>query len=135
MPARPKNRLLEHGWLYVPAASGPIGGGMIKLGGGNTFAAVAVATTPYALFGLMYLVFVIGYVTAVARYVWSGPEGQEAMGQLITVSTNAIVSILTLTRAQTASARAREAQEPNPEVMLHGSATNPSRSTTKAPTT
>lgn len=100
MAEKARNRLLAHGWLYIPAVSGPIGGGLIKLGGGNVWAAVLIAAIPYALCGAMYLVFIVGYVVAVARFAWSGKEGQEAMESLIEVSANAIVAILTLTRTQ-----------------------------------
>jgi hypothetical protein len=93
---RPAKQLLEHGWLYVPAVSSPIGGGLIKLGRGSTWAAVAVGVAPYAVCVLLYLVFVLGYLAAVMRYLCAGPDGQEAMERLITVSANAVVSILTL---------------------------------------
>jgi hypothetical protein len=97
--ARSAKRLLAHGWLYVPAAAGPIGGGMIKIGGGNSWAAVAVGVAPYAVCLLLYLVFVIGYLAAVTRYLCSDHAGQEAMERLITVSANSVVAILTLKRA------------------------------------
>jgi hypothetical protein len=96
MSGRPAKQLLEHGWLYVPAVSSPIGGGLIKLGHGSTWAAVAVGVAPYAVCVLLYLVFVVGYLAAVLRYVCAGPDGQEAMERLITVSANAVVAILTL---------------------------------------
>jgi hypothetical protein len=97
--ARPARRLLAHGWPYVPAASSPIGGGLIKLGQGSTWAAAAVGIAPYAVCGLLFTVFVIGYLAALIRCVLTKPEEQEAMERLITVSANAIVSILTLTAA------------------------------------
>jgi hypothetical protein len=97
--ARPARRLLAHGWLYVPAASSPIGGGLIKLGQGSTWAAAAVGVAPYAVGGLLFIVFVIGYLAALIRWLFAKPGEQEAMERLITVSANAIVSILTLTAA------------------------------------
>lgn len=96
MSARPR-RLLARGWFYVPAASSPIGGGMIKLGRGSTLAAAAVGLAPYAICGLLLGVFVVGYLAALARYLWAQPGEQEAMERLIMVSANAVVSILTLT--------------------------------------
>ena len=96
MSGGPAKRLLEHGWLYVPAVSSPIGGGLIKLGQGSTWAAVAVGVAPYTVCVLLYLVFVVGYLAAIVRYLCAGPDGQEAMERLITVSANAVVSILTL---------------------------------------
>jgi len=95
---RPR-QLLARGWVYAPAAAGPIGGGLIKLGRGSTPAAVAVALAPYAVCGLLLLVFVIGYLAALARYLCAGPDGQAAMERLVVTSANAIVSILTLTCA------------------------------------
>ncbi len=97
--ASPAKRLLGHGWLYIPAVSCPIGGGMIKLGGGSTWAAVAVGAAPYALCALIYSVFIIGSLAAAARYLFSDADCQEAMARLITVLEEAVVSILTLTRA------------------------------------
>ena len=94
--ARPR-RLLARGWFYVPAVSSPIGGGMIKLGRGSTLAAVAVGLAPYAVCALLLAVFVVGYLAALARYLWARPGEHEAMERLITVSANAVISILTLT--------------------------------------
>jgi hypothetical protein len=88
-------RLFTHGWLYLPAVSSPIGGGLIKLGHGGTWAAVSVGVAPYAVSALLYLVFVIGYLAAILRYLCAGPTGQHAMERLITMSANAVVSILT----------------------------------------
>lgn len=70
---------------------------MIKLGHGSTPAAVAVGLAPYAVCALMLTIFVVGYLAALARYLWAQPEQQKAMERLIMVSANAVVSILTLT--------------------------------------
>jgi hypothetical protein len=91
-----KKRLLARGWAFVPAASGPLGGGMLKLGHGSTTAALAVALAPYALWALLLSVFVIGYLAALARCIWRTGD-QEAMERMIMVSARAVVSILTLT--------------------------------------
>jgi hypothetical protein len=93
----PAKRLLAHGWLYIPAVSSPVGGGLIKLGHGSTWAAVAVGTAPYAICALLYVVFVVGYLAALIRYLCVKPGEQVAMERLITVSANTIVAILTLT--------------------------------------
>lgn len=93
---RPR-QFLARGWAYAPAAAGPIGGGMIKLGQGSTLGAVAVGLAPYAIYSLLLVVFVIGYLAALARYLCAGPEGQAAMERLMVTSANAIVSIVTLT--------------------------------------
>ena len=61
MTARPAKRLLAHGWVYLPAASSPVGGGLIKLGQGSTRAAVAVGMAPYAVCALLFSVFAVGY--------------------------------------------------------------------------
>jgi hypothetical protein len=95
---RPR-QLLIRGWLCASAAAGPIGGGLIKLGRGSTMAAVTVSLAPYALLGLLLLVFAVGYFAALSRYLCAGSEGQEAMKHLMMISVNAIVSILTLTQA------------------------------------
>ena len=98
MTAR-RPRWAVRAWVYLPAISSPIGGGLIKLGSGSTWAAVAVGAAPYALYALLFGVFVIGYLAALAGYLWAGPERQSAMERLIVVSANAVVSILTLTVA------------------------------------
>lgn len=90
-------RRLAHGWRYLPAASAPIGGGLIKIGRASTWAAVSVGLAPYAIWAALCAVFLIGYLAALIRYICSGQEGQDAMACLITTSVNAIVSILTLT--------------------------------------
>jgi hypothetical protein len=94
---RPR-QFVTRGWLYASAAAGPIGGGLIKLGRGSTIAAVAVSLAPYGLLGLLFLVFAVGYLAALVRYLCAGSEGQEAMKCLMMISANAIVSILTLTQ-------------------------------------
>jgi hypothetical protein len=96
MTANAGRNPLTHFWPATVA--GPMGGGLIKLGGGSTWAATIVGAAPYAMYVLGCLVFLIGYLTAVIRYVCSGPKGQEAMERLITISANAVVAILTLTR-------------------------------------
>src|ERR1039457_2441969 len=108
---RPAKRLLAHGWAYIPAASSPIGGGLIKLGRGSTWAAAAVGLAPYAICALLFTVFVIGYLAALVRYLCAKPQEQAAMEHLITVSANAIISILTLTPA-TLPGQARQPAEP-----------------------
>jgi hypothetical protein len=95
--ARPAKRLLTHGWLYVPAASSPVGGGLIKLGHGSTWAAVTVGAAPYVICAFLYTVFVIGYLAALTRCLFGKSGDQAAMERLITVSANAVVAILTLT--------------------------------------
>jgi hypothetical protein len=87
---RPPSR----GWRYLPAVSSPIGGGMIELGHGGTWAAVTVGAAPYAVCALLYAVFGIGYLAAVLRYLCAGPGGQEAMERLIAASASAMVAIL-----------------------------------------
>src|SRR5712691_10301218 len=94
--ARPR-RLLARGWLYVPAVSGPVGGGMIKLGRGSTSAAMAVGLAPYAVCALLLSVFAVGYLAALARFLRGRPGEHEAMERLIIVSASAVVAILTLT--------------------------------------
>ena len=53
----------------------------------------------WTICALLFTVFVIGYLAALIRYLCAKPEEQQAMERLITVSANAIVSILTLTAA------------------------------------
>src|SRR5450755_281075 len=91
-----RKRLPAWGWALVPAASGPVGGGMLKLGHGSTTAALAVGLAPYALWALLLSVFVIGYLAALARCIWRTGD-QEAMERMIIVTACAVVSILTLT--------------------------------------
>jgi hypothetical protein len=98
MSTTPTRRVLSHGWLYLPAVSSPVGGGLVKLGHGSTWAAVSVGVAPYAVCALLYVVFVIGYLAAVLRFLCAGTEGQQAMARLIDVSADAVVSILTLSR-------------------------------------
>jgi hypothetical protein len=82
-------------WRHLPAVACPVGGGLIKLGHGSTWAAVGVGIAPYAICALLYVIFGLGYLAAVVRYLCAGPAGQQAMERLITVSASAIVSILT----------------------------------------
>ncbi|HEY1623976.1 MAG TPA: hypothetical protein VGG16_09260 [Streptosporangiaceae bacterium] len=107
MRRNPVRRLL---WLSLPAVSSPVGGGLIKLGHGSTWAAVSVAVAPYVVCALLYATFIVGYLAAVLRYVCSGADGQQAMERLITVSANAVVSILTLEPG------ARAAEQPRKEL-------------------
>ena len=83
---------------------------MIKLGGGSTWAAVAVVAGPSALYAMLYSVFMVGYLAAVTRYLCARVEGQRAMERLIMTSANSVVTILTLTRAPLP----RPVQQPDP---------------------
>jgi len=62
-------------------------------------AAVTVAAGPWVIYGLLYLIFILGYLAALARYLCAGGDGRQAMERLIVISANAVVSILTLTPA------------------------------------
>lgn len=114
MTAHPSKCLLAHRWLCAPAVSFPIGGAVIKLVGGSTRAAVAVGAAPYVMYALLRLVRVIGHLVA-AIYLGSEAEGQEAMERRITLSANAVVSILTLRpRTSGRSAGPRNRTTPRP---------------------
>jgi hypothetical protein len=91
-----RKRLPAWGLARAPAASGPLGGGLLKLGHGSTAAALTVALAPYALWTLLLSVFLVGYLAAVARCIWRTGD-QEVMERMIMVSAWAVVSILTLT--------------------------------------
>jgi hypothetical protein len=95
---RPTKKFLANGWLYLPAVSGPLGGLMIKLGGGSVWAAVVVGAAPCAVCMLPYSVFLIGYITVLIKWVCSGPKTQDSMERLIAISANSVVAILSLTR-------------------------------------
>jgi hypothetical protein len=85
------------GWAaYLPAVSGPAGGGAIKLGGGSTTAAVAVALAPYAVYTLLLAAFLLAFAAALVRCIRAGPGGEEAMERLVNVTVAAIVSVITL---------------------------------------
>jgi hypothetical protein len=92
-----KGRLMTRGWtLPVAGAGAPIGGGLFRLFHGPAWAAVMVALAPYAVLALLVVVFSVGYLAAVARFMWRVND-QESLRQLIMVSTCAVVSIMTLT--------------------------------------
>lgn len=93
----PISRLTSRACMGIPAACGPVGGGLIKMGHGSNWAAVTVAIIPYATCVLVHAAFVIGYLCAVLRYLCSGEPGQCAMERLIAISANAVVALLTLT--------------------------------------
>jgi hypothetical protein len=50
---------------------------------------------------LVTIAFVIGYLAALLRYLYSKPGEHDAVERFITISANAIVSILTLTATTT----------------------------------
>jgi len=114
MAPRPARRLLARGWIYVPAACSSIGGGLIKLGHGSTWAAVATVMAPYALGALLLIVHAFCHLAALTRYLLHAkPEEQHAMERLITVSANTIVSIMTLTPATIPSPAEQPADKPS----------------------
>jgi hypothetical protein len=55
-----RKRLLARGWAFVPAASGPPGGGLLKLGHRSTTAALAMTLAAFALRALLLSGFVAG---------------------------------------------------------------------------
>jgi len=91
-----RRRMAARGWAFAPAVSGPVGGGMVMLGHGSTRAAVVVALAPYALLLLVVAVFAVGFLAAIARYMWRTGD-QCAMERMMNVSARAVVSVLTLT--------------------------------------
>jgi hypothetical protein len=98
--ARRSRRLLARNWAYVPAAGGPIGAGMIKLGGGSTAWAVTVALVPYAVATLLLAPIAVGYFLALARYRRGKPADLAAGERLIRTLTCALIAILTLSRPE-----------------------------------
>ena len=115
-------------WRYLPAATSPIGGGLLKIGGASTWVAVSIGLAPYVIWAALCVIFLIGYAPAVIRYLCSGHDGQDAMTDLIATSANAVVSILTLTpihcidrRALRAGKRqvAAKGQTRQPAAALH----------------
>ena len=100
MTTNARSRKSAPRWYYVlPEVAAPLGGGLIKLGQGGTWAAVSVGLAPYVILATFYALFVIGYIPAVICYLCCGQDRQEAVDRLITTSANAIVSLLTLTPA------------------------------------
>jgi hypothetical protein len=58
---------------------------------------VAVGLAPYAVWAVLLVVFVVGYLAALGRFLCAGAGGEDALERLVVVSVNAVVSILTLT--------------------------------------
>ena len=100
VPAHSARRPPIDGWLRMPTACSPIGGGMIKLAGGPTWAALTVGAGPYVIYAMLYLPFMLGFFAAIARCLCSHADTRQAMERLITVSANAVIAILTLTQLQ-----------------------------------
>jgi hypothetical protein len=111
---RSTKKFLPNPWLFLPAVSGPLGGLMVKLGGGSVWAATVVGAAPCAVCLLPYSVFVIGYVTVLIKWVCSGPKTPESMERLIAISTNSVVAVLSLTRVPVPN-RSTAADETNVE--------------------
>jgi hypothetical protein len=93
MPISPVKRLQAPGWLAIPGACCPIGGGLIKIGHGSTLAAFALGSAPYAICALVYCLFGVGFLFAALRYLCTGRSQQD----FISTWSSAVVSVLTLT--------------------------------------
>lgn len=97
---RPKSRRLPaYGWLCMPTVGGLIGGGVVRLEHGSMLSALVIAVAPFAISLLLCILFAIGYLAAVFRYVRAEAGERDAMERLITLSANAVVSILTLSKS------------------------------------
>lgn len=112
---RPKSRRLPaYSWLCMPTVGGFIGGGLVKLDHGSMLSALVVAVAPFAISLLLCILFAIGYLAAVFRYVRAGAGERDAMERLITLSANAVVSILTLSKSPLAPADEDKPVVPSP---------------------
>jgi hypothetical protein len=105
-------RSLARSWVYVPAAGGPIGAGLIKLGGGSTAWAVTVGVVPYAAAALILAPIAVGYFLALARYRRGKPADLEAGERLIKTLTCALIAILTLSRPEFPAVEPRPLRQP-----------------------
>jgi hypothetical protein len=98
MTGSARARQTVYQWRYVlPGVAAPVGGGLIKIGQGSTWAAVSVSLAPYVVVTSLYAIFIVGYIPAVVCYLFSSPDRQDAISRLITTSADAIVFLLTLT--------------------------------------
>jgi hypothetical protein len=115
-------RRLNPGWFcLLPEVTAPMGGGLMKIGHASTWAAASVGLAPYVVLGALYAIFVIGYIPAVFCYLCSGHDRQDAIHRLITTSANAIVSLLTLTPADSVFSNAPRGDKPGLKVLNGGS--------------
>ena len=93
MPLGSVKRVQAPGWLALPSACCPIGGGLMKLGHGSTLAALLLGVAPYVIYVLVYCLFGVGFLFAALRYLWTGKPQQD----FIATWSSAIVAVLTLT--------------------------------------
>lgn len=68
---------------------------MIRLAGGSTGAALAVALAPYLVWALPLAVVAVGCLAALPRFAWA--RGGEGLEWVVAVLVNAAVALLTLT--------------------------------------
>jgi hypothetical protein len=110
MTGNTRARRLNPSWYYLlPEVAAPLGGGLIKLGRGSTWAAVGVGLAPYALLAALYAAFIIGYAPAVICYLFFNEDKAD---QLITTSACAIVALVTLKPPAGGSSRTRRPGKP-----------------------
>jgi hypothetical protein len=93
MPLGTVKRIQAPGWLALPGACCPIGGGLLKIGHGSTLAALALGVAPYVLCALGLLLAGVGFLFAALRYLWTGKPQQD----FIATWSSAVVAVLTLT--------------------------------------
>jgi hypothetical protein len=117
-------------WCYqLPQVAGPIGAGLIKIGHASTWAAVSVGLAPYAIVAALYGIYILEHVPAAICYLCSGRDRQDAIDRLITTSTNAIVSLLTLTPAGKYCIRTQQSDMPRLRALKGGSDTTSGQDT------
>jgi hypothetical protein len=92
--ARGSRRPPIPGWAPVSAASGPLGGGLIKLAHGSTQAATTVAIAPFVLLALLLVVFSAGFAVMLLRYVRCQQDRVD-MERMTLLWAGVLVSILT----------------------------------------
>ena len=93
VPLGSVKRIQAPGWLALPGACCPIGGGLVKIGHGSNLAALTIGSAPYVLCALGLLVAGVGFLFAALRYLCTGKPQQD----FIATWSSAIVSVLTLT--------------------------------------
>jgi hypothetical protein len=107
-------------------AGGALGGALFKeIGHTSIWAAIGVGLAPYGVPMFRYAIFLVLHVPAEICYLCSSESRQEALRDLIVLSTNSLVSLQILTLMDNSVTQSRKFPANKPELRILGGGPDP----------
>jgi acetyl-CoA carboxylase alpha subunit len=120
MTVNPRTRRTATNWRFaLPEVTAPAGGALFKvIGHTSTWAAIGVGLAPYAVCMFRYAIFLVLQVSAEICYLCSSESRQEAIHNLMVLTTNSLVSLQILTLMDNSVTKSRKFPANKPELRV-----------------